>query len=102
MCPRTYGLRLSLNRFVSFNPSPEDVEVSEAFCASILSIVVWSCRTVARGELRETEAVCGGVRRGVAVAVVTMVRAEEQGPRRLNRTGGMQRRGYLRGCTDCA
>lgn len=99
MCPRTYGLRLSLNRFVSLSPSPEDVEVADAFCASIMSIVVWSWRTLARVELREAGAIWGGIRRAVAVAVEAMIRAAEHGPLRLNRTGGMQRRGYSRGCT---
>lgn len=90
MWPRTYGLRLSFSRFVSFSPSPEGADAPGMFCASILSIDVWSLRSCARDANRGVVAACEGIR-AVRVVEIT-VRAEEQGPLRLNRTGGIQQR----------
>jgi hypothetical protein len=94
MCPRTYGLRLSFRRFVSFSPSPLGASAVGRFCASIASIDAWSLRSCARGRDRAVAGRWAVVRR--VGAVTGAVWAEAQDPLSLNFTVDIQQRKCFR------
>lgn len=88
MWPRTYGLRLSFSLFFSVGVSLDKADAPDVLRASIVRIEVWNLCSSVRAVRRAVVTAWEGARREGGVAIAA--RAEEQGPRRLNRTRGIQ------------
>jgi len=80
----TYGLLLSFKRLTSFRPSPSEAEPRDVSRASMLSRRVYALSSCVRGVSRN-----GGANCWMAGAVRRCSSADEHGPRRTNRTGGI-------------